>query len=131
MEVLNYMDILKDEERFIYSYDNDEYYDLLEQRRLNGFLEYALKKEETDKIVAEATKKVLYADKKVAAINRREEKINEKSNLLKSKEIKLEKEQNKSKKQKIHLAKELKLLGIPTFKIKKITQLNINQINLL
>ena len=78
MEVLNYMDILKDEERFIYSYDNDEYYDLLEQRRLNGFLEYALKKEETDKIVAEATKKVSYADKKVAAINRREEKINEK-----------------------------------------------------
>lgn len=38
------MGILKDEEKFIYSYDNDEYYDLLEQRRLNGFLEYALKK---------------------------------------------------------------------------------------
>lgn len=31
----------------------------------------------------------------------------------------------------IDINKELKLLGMPTFKIKKITQLNINQINLL
>ena len=152
MEVLDYMDKLKEEEMFIYSYDNDEYYDLLEQNRLDGFLEYALKKEETDKLVANAEKVVAAANKrerevnKIAAaankrerevnekeekINEKEEKMNEKSNFLKSKEIKLEKEQNKLKKQKINLAKELKLLGIPAFKIKQITQLNINQINLL
>ena len=81
--------------------------------------------------MAKESKKNIEKSKKI--VKKQTKKEEKKEGLIKGikKEIKLEKEQNKLKKQKIHLAKELKLLGIPTFKIKKITQLNINQINLL
>ena len=123
-ELIEYMDILKMEEQFIATYDREEYEQGLKEEFENNVKEYKnnIKNYENKIKKYENNVKKLESDKT---------KLESDKTKLESDKTKLESDRSEFNNEKIEFAKELKLLGIPINKIRKLTKLSLEQIHML